>query len=226
MPIGYRDDADTARSATGAMDATSRLWVDGLLASGRDHDECVAALHGILVRVARYEVSRRATSLQLHGKELDDIAGQAADDALMAIRSKVAGFRGDSRFTTWAYKFVMFEVSTKMGRHFWRTRSATMDADGWEKLPDLTAVAPERRPEQREMFDVLRRAIDEDLTPRQRRVFVAVALNEIPKDAVARDMGATRNSVYKVLFDARRKLRDSLANAGYERPSQSSGSLE
>ena len=138
------------------MDASSRLWLDGLRTSGRDHELCVAALHALLLRVARYEVSRRAGSLQLRGPELEDIAQQASDDALMAIRSKVAGFRGDSRFTTWAYKFVMFEVSTKMGRHFWRHRHASMDADSWERLPDPFAVAPDQRTEHREIFEALR----------------------------------------------------------------------
>ena len=224
MPIEYRAVADTARSGAAAMDPTSQLWLDGLRASGRENDQCVAALHALLLRVARYEVSRRAGSLQLHGPELEDIAQQASDDALMAIRSKIAGFRGDSRFTTWAYKFVMFEVSTKMGRHFWRHRHASMDADSWERLPDPGAVAPDQRTEHREIFEALRRAIDQDLTPLQQRVFVAVALNEVPMDAIARELGSNRNSVYKVLFDARRKLRSSLRTAGYERPTQSSGS--
>lgn len=206
------------------MDVSSRLWLDGLATSGRDHERCVAALHALLLRVARYEVSRRAGSLQLRGPELEDIAQQASDDALMAIRSKVASFRSDSRFTTWAYKFVMFEVSTKMGRHFWRHRNASMDDDSWERRPDLGAVAPDQRTEHREVFEALRRAIDQDLTPLQQRVFVAVALNEVPMDAMARELGANRNAVYKVLFDARRKLRESLRTAGYERPTQSSGS--
>ncbi len=142
----------------------------------------------------------------------------------MAIRSKFRSFRGDSKFTTWAYKFVMFEVSTKIGRHFWQHRHTAMDADGWERMPDLIAAAPDQSTENREMFAALARAIQQDLTPLQHRVFVAVALNEVPMDAVARELGANRNSVYKVLFDARRKLRNSLQAAGYERPIQPSGS--
>ena len=206
------------------MDDASRSWLDGLRTTGRDHERCVAALHALLLRVARYEVSRRAGTLQLRGPELEDIAQQASDDALMAIRSKVAGFRGDSKFTTWAYKFVMFEVSSKMGRHFWRHRHASLDADSWERLPDPGAASPVQRTEHREIFEALRRAIDQDLTPLQRRVFVAIALNEVPMDAMARELGANRNSVYKVLFDARRKLRESLRTAGYDRPQQPSGS--
>lgn len=225
MPIEHRGGAGTAEPrGVATVDEASKLWLDGLRASGGEHERCVAALHALLLRVARHEVSRRAGSLQLHGPELEDIAQQASDDALMAIRSKTASFRGDSRFTTWAYKFVMFEVSTKMGRHFWRQRRASMDEGAWESLPDVVGLAPDKQIEQRELFDALRRAIEEDLTHLQRRVFVAVVLNEVPMDAFARELGSNRNSVYKVLFDARRKLRQSLRTAGYERPTSRSGS--
>jgi len=200
------------------LDEVSQAWVAGLGAAGRGHEECVSALHALLLRVARHEVARRARSLQVRGAELEDMAQQATDDALMAIRAKVAGFRGESRFTTWAYRFVMFEVSTKLGRHFWRDRRAILGDAAWEQLPDVVAASPEQQGLRREMFAVLRRAIDEDLTPLQRRVFVAIALNEVPMDAFARELGASRNAVYKSLFDARRKLRASLGAAGYEPP--------
>ena len=206
------------------LDEVSQAWVEGLQASGRAHEDCVSALHSVLLRVARHEVARRAGSLRLQGPELEDVAQQATDDALMAIRTKVSGFRGESRFTTWAYRFVMFEVSTKMGRHFWRERRASLDDEAWERLPDTVVDSPQRNSEQRELFAALRRAIDEDLTALQRRVFVAVALNEVPMDAFAREVGASRNTVYKSLFDARRKLRASLGAAGYERPYSLAGS--
>jgi RNA polymerase sigma-70 factor (ECF subfamily) len=200
------------------------LWLDGLQASGSEHERCVAALHALLLRVARNEVFQRAGLLQLQGPELEDIAQQASDDALMRIVSKVSSFRGESRFTTWAYKFVMWEVSTKMGRHFWRNRPAGIGEGNWGELVDPLDVSPDQHAENRELFVALRQAIDENLTHLQRRVFVAVVLNEVPMDAVARELGATRNSVYKVLFDARHRLRDSLRAAGYDWHSSRSGS--
>lgn len=200
------------------IDPASKSWLSGLHATGGEHDECVARLHALLLRVAHYEVSRRATSLRLVGPELDDIAHQACDDALMAIKGKFGDFRGESRFTTWAYRFVMFEVSTKIGRHFWRHRPDALDDDAWDRIPDTFAASPGERAEDRELLAALRRAIDEDLTYLQRRVFVAIALNEVPMDAFARELGSNRNAVYKTLFDARRKLRTSLATAGYARP--------
>ncbi len=220
-PPVHIEDHSAASSADppgGAVDDPSRAWVAGLQATGRAHEECVSALHALLLRVARHEVSRRAVSLKVRGPELEDVAQQATDDALMAIRSKIAGFRGDSRFTTWAYRFVMFEVSTKMGRHFWRDHRASLDDDAWERMPDTLVSDPAQQAVHHELFTALRRAIDEDLTELQRRVFVAIALNEVPMDAFARELGASRNAVYKCLFDARRRLRASLATAGYEPP--------
>jgi RNA polymerase sigma-70 factor, ECF subfamily len=197
------------------LDAVSQAWVDGLRPSDARHEDCLARLHALLLRVARHEAFRRGAMLQLQGPELEDVAQQAADDSLMAIKAKIAEFRGHSRFTTWAYRFVMLEVSTKIGRHFWRNRPAEMDDDGWERLPDPLPVAPHQLAEQHEMLAALRRAITEDLTELQRRVFIAVALNEVPMDAFARELGSNRNAVYKALFDARCKLRLSLDTAGY-----------
>jgi RNA polymerase sigma-70 factor, ECF subfamily len=217
--VSVEQNANAASSVTrGALDDVSQSWVSCIGSAGGEHDECIARLHALLLRVAHSEVFRRAGSLRLAGPELDDIAQQACDDALMAIKAKIGDFRGESRFTTWAYRFVMFEVSTKIGRHFWRRRPASLDDAAWDRLPDTLVVAPESRAEDRELFGVLRQAIDEDLTPLQRRVFVAIAVNEVPMDAFARELGSNRNAVYKTLFDARRKLCGSLAAAGYARP--------
>lgn len=207
-----------SRAATGRLDDVSQAWVDGLQATGATHDRCVAQLHALLLRVARHEARRKVTSVRLEGQELDDVVNQVADDALMAIKSKVGEFRGESRFTTWAYRFVVYEVSTKIGRHCWRNRPDSLDADAWERIPDSLAASPHLASEQRESLSVLRAAIENDLTDLQRRVFVAIALNDVPMDAFARELGSNRNAIYKTLFDARRKLRACLAAAGHARP--------
>jgi RNA polymerase sigma-70 factor, ECF subfamily len=225
VPVETRNGWGAAAGGRGDLDVASQEWVAGLQSVGPTHEDCVTALHALLLRVARHEVARRAGALQVRGPELEDVAQQATDDALMSIRAKVAGFRGESRFTTWAYRFVMFEVSTKMGRHFWRERRAAMDDDGWDRLPDSFSRGPDAQSLHAELFAALRRAIDEDLTALQRRVFVAIALNEVPMDAFARELGANRNAVYKTLFDARRKLRASLHAAGHEPPYVTSGAM-
>jgi RNA polymerase sigma-70 factor (ECF subfamily) len=117
-----------------------------LAGTGPAREAAPARLHEMLVRIARGEVGRRATRLQLTGPELDDLAHQAAADALIAITGKLGQFRGESRFTTWAYKFVIFEISAKIGRHFWRHPDVRLDAEDWARLPAALALIPRRRP--------------------------------------------------------------------------------
>jgi RNA polymerase sigma-70 factor (ECF subfamily) len=169
----------------------------------------------MLVRIARGEARRRAPSLRIAGPELDDLAHQAAGDALLAIIGKIDQFRGDSRFTTWAYKFVMLNVSAKIGRHFWRDPTVPLDAEDWDRLPGRFGFDTAREAEWREMLAALRRAVDEELTPRQRQVFVAIVLNDVPLDTLVLELGSNRNAIYKTLFDARRKLRAALVTNGY-----------
>jgi RNA polymerase sigma-70 factor, ECF subfamily len=169
----------------------------------------------LLVRIAQGEAARRGPRLRITGPELDDLAYQAAADALVAIISKLGQFRGESRFTTWAYKFVIFEVSAKIGRHFWRHPAVPMDAEDWDRLPACFGVDPAHQAEWADLFAVLRRAVDTELTPRQREIFVAIVLNGVPLDTLALSLGSNRNAIYKMLFDARRKLRAALDANGY-----------
>jgi RNA polymerase sigma-70 factor (ECF subfamily) len=194
-----------------ASDAESEAWLRAL--AGDRRDAALERLYPRLVRVARGELRRRVT--RISGPELDDLAHQAAADALLAIRAKLPDFRGESRFTTWAYAFVVFEVSNKLGRHFWRTAHAPMDAEDWDRLPDRFGLDPAREREWRELIDALRDAVEELLTKRQREAFVAVVLNGIPADAYAHRLGTTRNAIYKTLYDARRKLQAHLAETGH-----------
>ena len=197
------------------LDAESAEWLQALAEAGPAREAALARLHEMLVRIARGEVARRAPRLRLAGPELDDLAYQAAADALIAITGKLGQFRGESRFTTWAYKFVIFEVSAKIGRHFWRHPDVRLDAEDWDRLPDRFGFDPAREAEWRDLLAALRRAVDDELTARQRRVFVAIVLNGIPLDALVIELASNRNAIYKTLFDARRKLRAALAASGY-----------
>jgi len=202
-------------AAVAGPDADSAEWLRVLAGTGPQREEALARLHALLLRIARAEVARRGPRLRLTGPELDDLAYQAAADALIAITSKLGQFRGESRFTTWAYKFVIFEVSTKIGRHFWRHPSVPFDAEDWERLPDRFGFDPAREAEWRDLVAALRRAVDEVLTARQRRVFVAIVLNGVPLDTLVIELASNRNAIYKTMFDARRKLRAALAANGY-----------
>jgi RNA polymerase sigma-70 factor (ECF subfamily) len=153
--------------------------------------------------------------VRFFGTELDDMANQAAADALVRILAKINEFRGESRFTTWAYKFVIFEVSNKLGRHFWRDAPESWDAEDWSSLPDRFALDPVQSAQDRSLVDGLRAAVEQELTAHQRRIFVAIVLNAVPLDALVAELGSNRNAIYKALFDARRKIRASLVANGY-----------
>ena len=202
-------------AALAGLDAESAEWPRALAGTGPRREEALAQLHGLLVRIAQREVRRRGPRLRIAGPELDDLALQAADDALVALTGKLGQFRGESRFTTWAYKFVMFEVSAKIGRHFWRHPSVPFDAEDWDRLPGRFGFDPAQEAEWRDLLAALHRAVDAELTARQRRVFVAIVLNAVPLDALVIELGSNRNAIYKTLFDARRKLWAALAANGY-----------
>jgi RNA polymerase sigma-70 factor (ECF subfamily) len=191
----------------------SAAWLAALRSEGSERERAVAALHRLLVRASRHELSRRRAALShVRGEELDDIATQAADDALVAVLAKLDEFRGASRFTTWAYKFALLEAGVRLRRRAWQGREVVLDAEGWTGFAAGDRSAQEEV-EQSQLFSALREAI-EQLTPHQRRVFVALALNEVPIDVLAERLDSTRGALYKTLHDARRKLRKHLDDRG------------
>jgi RNA polymerase sigma-70 factor, ECF subfamily len=190
-------------------------WVRALSAAGGERERATARLHEMLLRVARAEVRRRGGRLRISGPELDDLAHQAAADAVLAVIAKLGEFRGESRFTTWAYKFVVFEVSGKIGRHFWCRPATALEAGDWERLPDRFSLDPARESERRDLIRALQQAVEQELTEHQRHVFTALVVDDVPLDALAAKLGTSRNALYKTMFDARRKLRASLVAHGY-----------
>jgi RNA polymerase sigma-70 factor, ECF subfamily len=197
----------------GRLDPESRAWLHGLRA--RDEDT-VARLHALLLRAARFEVSRRKPLLpHVRGGDLDDLAEQAADDALVSVLRRLDDFRGASRFTTWAYKFALYEAAVKLRKRAWQGREVPLEPEGWSLLSSA-GLAPEAEAEQRELVETLQIAIDDALTPHQRRVLVALAVNGVPIDVLAERLGTNRNALYKTLHDARRKLRRELTAKGFE----------
>jgi RNA polymerase sigma-70 factor, ECF subfamily len=199
------------------LDAESAEWLRALGAAGPQRETALRQLHDRLLRIARSEAARRGQRLAIVGPELDDLAHQAAADALLAITSKIGQFRGESRFTTWAYKFVIFEVSAKLGRHFWRHPTVPLFAEDWDRLPARFGFDPAHEGEWRDLIAALRRGVDTELTPREREVFVAIVLNDVPLDTLVVSLASSRNAIYKMLFEARRKLRGTLAANGYLR---------
>ena len=204
----------TPLAAPAMLDAESREWLRDLRADGTTRDEAIGRLHALLLRAARFEVARRRPTLpHLRGNELDDIATEAADDALMSVLKRLDDFRGASRFTTWVYKFALLEAAVKLRKRAWQGREVPLEPETWNVFSSA-ALEPSDEAEQGELLRVLRDAIGELLTPHQRRVLVALALNGVPIDVLADRLNTTRGALYKTLHDARRKLRKHLDECG------------
>jgi len=202
-------------SALAAAPAGLEEWYLDLHEDGARGDEAVARLHGLLLRAARFEVFRRRGSLpQLSAVELDELAQDAADDAAVSVLRRLDDFRGESSFRTWAYKFALLEAAVKVRRRAWRDREVTLEPERWENLAHV-GPGPEDDAENEALLEAIREGIRTALTPRQREVLVASVLEGVPIDVLAERLGSNRNALYKLLHDARRRLRAHVADAGF-----------
>ena len=207
-------DLELAKPIAPGLDEESREWLRCLRSEAAVKDEAVARLHALLLRAARFEVSRRRLTLpHLRGNDLDDIANQAADDALVSVLRRLDDFRGASRFTTWVYKFALLEAAVKLRKRSWQGREVPLEPETWS-LFSSAGLEPDEELEQSELVTTLQRAVAEVLTPHQRSVLVALALNGVPIDVLAERLGTTRGALYKTLHDARRKLSRHLDDCG------------
>ena len=212
--MGSRLPISAAVSDPSRAETDSRAWLRVLRRAGPERDEAIRRLHELLVRAARFEVSRRRGAFSHVGEELDDIAVQAADDALVAVLAKLDDYRGASRFTTWAYKFALLEAGVRLRRRAWQEREVKLVPEAWPRMADV-GQSPEDQAETRELVLALRQSIDVCLTDHQREVLVALALNGVPLDVLTERLNTTRGALYKTLHDARRKLRSDLAHRGF-----------
>ena len=199
-----------------SADQESFAWLRELRAPGAARDAAVERLHTLLLRAARFEVARRRPTLpHLRGNELEDIALEAADDALMSVLARLDDFRGASRFTTWVYKFALLEAAVKLRKRAWQGREIPLEPETWG-LFSSAGIEPDAQAEQSELLTAVQRGIDQALTPHQRRVLVALALNGVPIDVLSERLGTTRGALYKTLHDARQKLRTHLTARGFD----------
>lgn len=188
-------------------------WVTRLSMTGRVRDEAVAGLHELMLRAARHQVSRMPDAIGLGAARRDEIVHAAADEATVSVISRLSTFEGRSRFTTWAYKFGIIHTLVEVRRAAWSGREIPLR--GGEELSDSPAFSPEAHAEGRDLAEAVREGMLEVLTPHQRRVAVALLVDEIPIDVLAERLGTTRSALYKTLHDARKRLRARLSAQGY-----------
>jgi len=203
---------------------TNQEWLSDLSASGASQEAAIADLRNILLRAALFFFSRNPSDLAgLSHDEVLQRAEDCAQDALLAVMRHLGEFRGDSKFTTWAYKFAINIALTAARRERWKGVSLDelSDAEGdafseWATRDKPEGAAPETSAMQDELTVIIRNVIDHDLTEKQRQVLRLMVFDEVPMDEVVRHLGANRNTVYKLLHDARRKLKSGLQARGFE----------
>ena len=186
-------------------------WVVRLSVPGPTRDEAIALLHALLVRAARHQVGRMAEAHQLGEARREEIVHATADAATVSVLARVGAFEGRSRFTTWAYKFGILQAAVEVRRASWRTREIDLYSI---PEPVSTAMSPEDFTEASDLTHAVRRSIEADLTPHQRRVVLSLLVDGVPIDVLAERLSTTRNALYKTLHDARKRLRGSLVAQG------------
>jgi RNA polymerase sigma-70 factor (ECF subfamily) len=192
-------------------------WIAALTSEGPVRDDALRRLHAVLLRGARFQVSRMSALRAMVGvAQVEDIITLAADEAMVAVLGKLSTFEGRSRFTTWAYKFAVLQAAVELRRQAWSHREVPLDA-----VPPLIEPrpSPDQYAEGAELAAAVRRAIDGVLTPHQRRIALALIVDEVPIDVLAERLGTNRNALYKTLHDARSRLRAQLVLEGYLAPS-------
>ena len=189
---------------------TNEEWLEAL--RGPQHDKALADLRALLLRGLRAALLGKG---KVSEADLEDF-GQVA---LLKIMAALDSFRGESRFTTWAYRIAIRVAFSELRRRRWRDVSLddlTASPDS-NFIPDTLAdpaADPEQQTIQHMVLDTMRRVIAEDLTDKQRQALVAVRVHGMPLAEVARRMGTNRNALYKLLYDARQRLQKELSAKG------------
>ena len=179
-------------------------------------------LRDLLLRAILYFFSRNLNDFD--GRNRDEILQRAEDgaqEALIAVMNHLSDFRGDSKFTTWAYKFAINIALMTSRRERWKNVSLDQfsqagEGPSAEWMIRDESTGPDQSALQGEVGDIIRDVIEHDLTDKQRQILILMVFNDVPMDEVVRQFDTNRNAIYKMLHDARRKLKNSLQTRGFE----------
>jgi RNA polymerase sigma-70 factor, ECF subfamily len=204
----------TSRSsdADHPLDKESRAWWERLHATGPIRRQAIADLHDRLRVEAGFHIRYRVRGLAgFPRSDIDDLAVQAADDALVALLRKLEQYRGDSQFLTWARRFAALEAPVSIRRRLGRDRvGISRDPDIAVSVADPSRSTPDLV-ETQELLQTMSAAIVDDLTARQRTILTAIAINGVATETLADELHTTPGAIYKSLHDARVKLRLNVA---------------
>jgi RNA polymerase sigma-70 factor, ECF subfamily len=202
---------------------TNAEWIQDLTNGGPAQAEAIADLRELLLRASLYTLSRNLSDLQsLHPRERVALAEDCAQDALLAVLSRLGDFRGESRFTTWAYKFGVNVALTRARQASWKRLSLEqftekVDELDWLQWKEYTSPSISELPVlQAEVLTVIEEIIRNELTLRQRQVLKLIVFDQVPMDVLVERLDTNRNAIYKMLHDARLKVKRNLIARGYD----------
>lgn len=181
--------------------------------AGEARRQALRDLRNYLLRAALVYLSQRRSELAHWSRDdVYELAEDLSQEALMKILASLDTFRGESKFTSWAYRFVINLAASELRRHRYRDVSLDRLMDEAEvELDRLVrgprAISPGRAAEQRAYLELLREIVETELSDRQRTALVAVYWQGRSMDEVAAALGITRNALYKLLHDARKRLK-------------------
>lgn len=201
---------------------SNQEWFDALSNQGMQQGEALEELRRLLLRAALFTLVTHLTDLQeMSENERMALAEECAQEALMAVLARLGDFRGDSKFTTWVYKFGVNIALSRARRWRWKQVSLDdlADDDGtldWLQRNERFQTADSEQPvRQKEVVEVIREVLRTQLTPRQRQTLKLIAFDNVPMDVVVQRLDSNRNAVYKSLHDARLKIKQQLIQRGY-----------
>lgn len=201
---------------------TNPEWVQALTGANPLQVEALSELRELLLRAALYTLATHVDDLRARTPdERLALAEDCAQEATLAVLSRIGDFRGDSKFTTWAYKFGINVALARARRERWK--GVSLDALGEEEATDWLeqkidagVVDSEAAALRSEVAGMIQDVINTELTERQRQVLHWIAFDDVPMDVVVERLETNRNAVYKLLHDARLKVKRRLSTHGYE----------
>jgi RNA polymerase sigma-70 factor (ECF subfamily) len=192
---------------------TNEEWLRALMADGIEQDDALRDLREILIQRMRAYLAEDRGYISARGSDGKQIVEDCAQETLLIIKRKIGTFRGESRFTTWATTIAIRQLLGELRRRKWEDLSIDASSIGRD-FPNRLMDTPEMALQQGEVWDLIKRIIDKDLTSRQRFVLIANAFQGMPLDLIAEKLGTNRDNVYKILHDARKKLKGCLTKLG------------
>lgn len=197
---------------------TNEQWLSDLGAEGEEKDTAIEDLRNIIIRGLPYALSRW---LSPSSPLFESLTEEVTQETLLRVLDQMHTFEGRSQFTTWVHKIAIRTALTELRRKRWQDSSLDEMVDNEEipvspRILEDSAASPEESAERKDMLERVQRVIDEELTERQRRALIMLSVEGMPMAEAARRLKTNRNALYKLLHDARLRLRQRLVTEGLD----------